>query len=204
MTSSCLLYYKGIKKKDGDYKMLAVFFMYVTFMQFWDFVFWKSQQHPTLNSIATKAAILWNNFQPVVLFLLARHFSSRQTKVTSQLSFYVLIGYMIASLPYTVRALKEIQNTKQEKTCEGDHGGCNLIVWQWNVQNGSTIVYALFLLSFCVTFFEQIRNINLRIASIVAAIVSFVFSTYKYRLQRNVGRMWCFFAAFMPALLLLL
>ena len=202
MTSSCLLYYKGIKKNDGDYKMLAVFFMYITFMQFWDFVFWKSQQQPALNSIATKAAILWNNFQPVVLFLLSRHFGSVKTPVTQQLSFYVLVAYMISALPYTIQALQEIQSTKEQQVCASTEG-CKVIVWDWNIRSSGNIVYGLFLLSFCVTFFEQIRNSNLRIASIIAAIVTFAFSTVKYRVKRIVGRMWCFFAAFVPAMLLM-
>ena len=192
--SSSLVLIKAQRSQNSDLKFLGGIFFFVSFMQLFDYVFWK---HPQYNSQATKLAILANHMQPVVLFWLARRYGNLRADGIAAKLFYL---YTLAAVPYTLNAWKRVQTTEILE-CSGCPNK-QIVKWKWNYQAGAKVVYGLYLAAIVAMMYECIQSPVLKWMSILFITLSFLFSTIKYDIIANHGRMWCYFAAFFPVLLL--
>lgn len=178
-----------VKKTGRDAKILGWFFLFVSLMQLWDAAFWKWPAPSHLNKVATKAAMIFNHLQPLILLVLILHFKNQ----ASPGSIKFLWLYIALIIPYSLVMWKKI-----EFTGPGPHGS---LEWKWNKGPHAGIVYFVFLATLCLLFVENIRKPVGTFAAVITAI-SFFWSAWKYGKQNSTGRFWCYFAAFAPLLFL--
>lgn len=179
-------------KEKSQLMIMSYFLLYVGFMQFWDVVFWLNDANTVVNKYSTKAAMIWNHFEPIILFLLIWVING---KVKSPSIIFIGL-YMIVSVIYSGSIFFKLSGTKKTER-SGDS-----LDWQWNYFEFYEVFYMLFLVTLTVLFYFEfdgwIRNV-----SIFLTITSFLFSVYKYRIKVSVGRFWCYIAAFFPIIYLI-
>ena len=201
MVSSFLLYNESINSgpKQKLFQKLALFFAFVTVMQIYDAIFWRSLQDNNgenkINFIFTKIAMITNHLQPVILaFLIGSVFQ------LNDLSKMMLYSYIIVVGIYSIVAFNRISYTQVSKTSAPS------LHWQWNTLNldnsiiNPTFVYTLFLVTVSVICLQLPNPISY--IMIFINLFTFFFSKFSYK-NTEIGRMWCHIAAYIPLFLLL-
>ena len=189
MVSCVFLYYLST---DHSYKLLALFFSYVSLMQLYDWIFWTTESK-SVNKVVTKLAMISNNFQPTILGLLIYFYKSNM----SATSTLVLKLYTFLSFVYSVWSFNKISVTKvtDESTPS--------LYWQWNNLEYSDVFYVIFLAT--MSFFAYSGfSYPLNMIMVFINIVSFTLSDYYYKNIDSIGRLWCYYASYIPSLLLIL
>lgn len=193
--SSFLLY------KESDQKLfqqLALFFAFVTLMQIYDAIFWRSLidrgGENNVNFITTKIAMITNHLQPIVLGILINMIIP-----LNGLSKIMLYVYTIIITIYSITAFNKISYTKVSKKSSPS------LDWEWNTLDlknsiiNPGFVYALFLTTVCVICLQLPDPINY--IMILINLSTFFFSKFTYK-NTEIGRMWCHIAAYVPLLVL--
>jgi len=183
---------KSSPKEKSQLMIISYFLLYVGVMQFWDAVFWLNDADTLVNKYATKAAMIWINLEPIILFLLIWLINGK-VKTPS----IIIIGiYTIVSIIYSESIFSKLGGTKPTEQ-SGDS-----LDWKWTKFKFSDPFYILFLATLILlTYFELdgwIRNL-----SIFLIISTFLFSVYKYRIKMTIGRFWCYIGAFLPIIYLI-
>lgn len=193
--SSFLLYFKSSQEIEAgtsgpEYKILGLFFGFVSFMQLFDYIFWTNYQNYT-NLLFTKIATIFNHLQPIVLsYIIYKNIGL--TSVSLNLTYI----YSIVILLYTINIWESLKYT--EVTVESSPS----LDWKWNRGDYAGIVYVLFLFTLIILAWTNLKNTG-KLASVII-FISFLFSYFKYKIQQSTGRFWCYFAAFAPLIFLLL
>lgn len=171
--------------------VLGGFFLYVGVMQLFDLIFWTNHGQNDLNWATTKVAMIVNHLQPLVLLGLLLKFGS---KPISSWVLVTLIVYTIAATAYSVQCWRKISYTVV------DVKSAPSLYWQWNDVNGSGPFYALYLFSTVALCLDGLAW-PLNVSGATVVLLSFFLSMYYYKGQTSVGRFWCYFAAYIPLLL---
>jgi len=177
---------------NNDLKIIGGFFFFVTFMQLFDYIFWTTNNVET-NRLTTKIACLFNHLQPLVLaYLIVKYKGGLSNNLKN-----LIILYSIIITLYTVSNWKSLDTTI---VTSESYPSLN---WSWNHWEYSEYVYILFLITLMTLFFYNI-NPPYNKPGMILIFVSFLFSYYKYQIQKSTGRFWCYFAAYAPAIFLFL
>ena len=197
---TCYILY--IYKNSPTYKILALFFLFVGLMQFFDIIFWENQnikdeKQEKINYITTKIAMMANHLQPIVLALLIYLFTGKLGK-SSQI---IIIIYTIFITYFTILTYKKINYTVvKEISVRYTNEIKPSLYWQWgNKINISFIIF--FLISGFILFYENFKY-PLNIFSIFIGGLIFILSAYYYK-RTLMGRFWCKVVAFMPIFFIL-
>ena len=180
--SSIYVFYYA--KNNNQIKAISLFFIYVGFMQFWDTIFLSYDATTKINIYSTKLAMIWNHLEPIILALLIFYIIGPLTL----LSKITIIVYTVVILIYSFNIWNKLNGTEVTKE------SCDSLYWQWNNMDGSTFVYFLFLL--CLIILSQQFTGWIKWLGILIMIITFLFSLYKYRINGNSGRFWCYFVSF--------
>lgn len=180
------------QKTNNQLKAVALFFLFVGFMQFWDIVFWTHDATTKVNVYATKIAMIWNHLEPIILALLIYLFIGKLTVP----SMIILVVYTVAIVAYSANIWSELGGTEVTKET------CGSLYWKWNNMKGNILVYGLFLICFLMLCQQQFTG-WVRWLCMVIITSTFFFSLYKYSINASVGRFWCYFAAFCPIFFLI-
>lgn len=183
-----LLHAHSQSVSSQEYKTLAVFLGFVTLMQFFDYVFWTNPIGTPANYYATKAAILVNHLQPLVLAGAAFYFTQHELGPWSRAT---LVMYLALALPYTWQALANVHGTTRSVSGPG-------LFWEWNYQQYGWLIYALFLSVLVAVPMESFQAPSIKAMTVFSTLFTFLFSMYKYSAEASVGRFWCYFASFIP------
>ena len=171
---------------------LAVFYAATVQMQLVDYIAFKNPVCNALNSFATKAGIVINHAEPLVLYgVLVSQGVSLPSFVHS-----IVLMYAIVAGVYTFRALSSVSCTQVSEE------SAPYLYWQWNDMDGKGLVYGLFLLTLVVVSVYGLGDMGTLHA--LLAVASFGLSHLIYGGKRATGALWCWFAAFIPYLLLIL
>ena len=196
VTSIVLFIVAKNKERDANVsnqlKAVALFFLFVGFMQFWDILFWSYDATTQVNMYATKMAMIWNHLEPVVLALLIYLFIGKLTMP----SMIALAVYAVAIVAYSVKGWSKLGGTEASKET------CGSLYWQWNYMEGSVLAYGLFLICLLLLAQQQFTG-WVRCLFMVIITSTFFFSLYKYSINASAGRFWCYFAAFCPIFFLI-
>lgn len=168
-------------------KSLALFFLFVSLMQWYDAIFWMTDK-TNVNYFFTKIAMITNHLQPIILYLLI----SQNVKMNS-MTQVSLIAYMIYALVYSIYAFYTIDYTVVTELSSP------ALDWKWNNLPGSEMMYFLLLTVFTLVSLN-IPGI-LSIVMLVLNFGSFFFSYYTFK-RENIGQMWCILAAYAPLILI--
>ena len=170
---------------------LGAFYMTVIQMQLIEFILWScSTSCSRLNALATKAGIVINHLEPLVLYALV--FQVLPLPVHA-----VAVLYALMTVKYTTIALRKDLCTKVTPE-SAPH-----LQWQWNYEDGNGLYYVMFLL-FLVLLSVYGLPVDLGVLHAFIVVLTFAFSKVVYGRQKATGAMWCFFAAFVPYILLAL
>lgn len=175
-----------------SFKAIGIFLLFMSQMQFFDALFWRNlptETCPPINRAATKAAILFNHLQPIVLLLAQASLGIP----LSALSLGVGALYAISALGYTAKAL--------QIDCTHPKGG--ILNWAWNHLEGAELFYGIFLLSLVASSLNFRPN-WLGILAAACSLLTFFAASKQPILNQSLGRAWCYFAAFSPAIFLVL
>jgi hypothetical protein len=185
----------GYKHHLNDYKLAGIFFLFISLMQLFDYLFWTNPEATDKNKLYTKLAVIANHLQPIVLIGLAYIFDSK----LSQRSWMFISLYILFTIPYTLKSFKEAPYTLAVD-CSTDtcNGHSKIVQWNWNHLDNANVVYGLFLACFVSIFYDAMQSNSMKWMMILLSVSSLAFTSFKYKLSRNEGRMWCYVAAFMP------
>jgi hypothetical protein len=135
--------------------------------------------------------MIWNHLEPIILALLICYYVNPLTIFSK-----IIVGiYIVSIIIYSINAWNKLKGTEVTKET------CGSLYWQWNNMKGNIFVYTLFLLCLFILSLQFDGWIRILFTSII--IFTFFFSFYKYRINKSVGRFWCYFAAFSPILFLI-
>jgi hypothetical protein len=179
-----------------EYKCIAIYAFFVGLMQLYDFIFWSTHtiKHNTTNFITTKIAMISNFLQPIVLGLSIKYFMY-SNKSLPIMSTMILIIYSVFILGYTIYCWNKTDYTVI--TSESSPS----LYWSWNYQKGETFFLILFVATLAILFLENF-SIPLKYVLCVLYFCTLGLSFY-YIKNRVIGRFWCYFASFIPVILIL-
>ncbi len=177
---------------SSDLKVIGGFFFFVSFMQLFDYIFWTTKNIET-NRLTTKIACIFNHLQPLVLAYLIIKYKG---VLSPELNKLVLLYGLVITV-YTVSNWKSLDTTVVTKESSPS------LDWKWNHWKYAGGVYILFLIALMTLFFYN-TNYPYNYVSMILVFISFLFSYYKYQIQKSTGRFWCYFAAYAPAIFLVL
>ena len=173
-----------------EFKIIGLFFVFVSLMQYLEYLLWSHQICDDYNKMISKIAMIVNHLQPIVLYLLVARYSK-----TNKMMNVLLVIYIIVISGYSKNYL-----TGDNCTMKDSHTHLN---WEWNHQTNAEIVYLIFLICL-VVFGSGIPTQFYSMVFIVIAVLSYTISSFIYSKTNSVGSMWCFFSAFAPFLFILL
>ena len=99
IVSTYILYNFG---GTADAKVSALFLLFVGQMQIFDYIFWNTEKCSTINVLTTKLAILFNHFQPMLLYYLMQYYGmtmSRLSTILKSIYIYAATIYSISFIP---------------------------------------------------------------------------------------------------------
>jgi hypothetical protein len=171
-----------------DYKIIGLFFMFVSLMQGIEYLIWSHQVCDDYNKNISYLGMILNHLQPVILFILLVVFSKEKFNKHKESLILLIVIYISVIVKYSLQFEKECI-LKDTKT--------NHLHYQWNSMEYNTIAYTLFLLCFIV-FGLFFPNKQIGISFSILSIISYIISSFIYTNTPVVGSMWCFFASFAP------
>jgi len=173
-------------KPNPNLKIIGGFFFFVSFMQLFDYIFWT---YPKDNETTTKIACIFNHLQPIVLAYLIYRYTGNL-----KLKFFV-IHYAIAAFIYTSSNWSSLKGTEVDPSTGS-------LYWSWNHWEHSEYFYGFFLvLCMALCYYNLTPPYNKIMALLFP--LTFFMSYMKYG-ARFIGRFWCYFAAYIPLLFLLI
>ena len=179
-------------RPSPDLKIIGGIFFLVSFMQLFDYVFWKTQDGSTkskdTNRLFTKLAVIVNNIQPLVFaYLIYKYKGSVKGEKLVYLYGIVMVLYMM-------------ENWKLLSATEIGPDGS--LYWSWNHWEYSGQFYIFFLgMLLYLGYYNLSRPYNKVLPSII--LLLFIVSYFKYGVE-IYGRMWCYFAPFIPLVFLII
>ena len=176
--------------KDAQFKVLALFLLFVGQMQLFDYYFWTHQKCDKANNIATKFAIAFNHYQPSMLFFLQHLYGFKQ----SLEALIVLAAYSLYSFLYNWEAFQKVDCTLPKN---------GQLEWRWTDLDGNIFFYGLFILYLVLASFNFV-DLPVKIAAAAVSIITYMAASKKELLNIHFGRAWCYYASLMPLLFLAL
>lgn len=166
---------------------LGLFYTATIQMQMVDYILFKNPVCNARNTVATRAGILINHLEPLVFYaaLLGSGVS------LPPIVHMVVATYTVMAGIYVLKALKSVTCTTVSST------SAPYLHWKWNNMDGNMVVYGLFLLVLVLLSVYGMAG-DVGTFHAVLVILSFGLSFHKYRGKRATGALWCWFAAFIP------
>ena len=172
---------------SSDLKIIGGIFFLVSFMQLFDYVFWRTKNLET-NRLFTKLAVIVNNIQPLVLAYLIYKYNG-SVKGENLVYLYGLV--MVLFMMNNWKSLSE--------TTVGKDGS---LYWSWNHWEYSGHFYIFFLaMLLYLSYYNLSAPYNKVLPFIILSL--FIVSYFKYGVE-VYGRFWCFFAPFIPLVFLII
>lgn len=180
ITSSILIMCKNVQLKT-----IGIFFIHIAIVQLLEFFMWKDQTCTmSVNNISTSIIPYFVYLQPVIIYIIAVLYNP---KIYNK---WLTIANILYSV-YVIYTILTIDSDKCTTPDEDGHLG-------WNSKY-SILGYVYLIFLFINIFGSFSRKYSIPLA--VAVFISFALSRhiFKYR----TGEMWCFFAAFLPIVILI-
>lgn len=165
-------------------------------MQLWDALLWRHRGACTpANATLSKLAAANNHAEPLVYWLLAHWLLTPRSRGRAQLAGGLIAAYALVFGALTLRFWR----LPAEEQCT-DVGRGGSLTWRWN-QAAPAGAYALFILAALATTYAYMpAGVDHAVAATIVG--TFGASYAQYAGEGAVGRMWCFYAAFLPWLAL--
>lgn len=184
--SSILLIYFGSKKYNKENTVFGLYFIYVSFMQLFDYLFWIDLDNK--NKINEKVSLIASLFifcQPLVLFIIKSIiFKNINFSLISIINFFYIIS---VSIDYT----KFLNNEKNKIIYVKDKH----LYWPWKKYQNLYFYFILLLLN---VFYLT----NLKYSFLIFILGTFFILISNLYFKYNIGEVWCFFVVLIPLLMI--
>ncbi len=193
-----------------DLKIIGGIFFLVSFMQLFDYVFWKTQDGTTkskdTNRLFTKLAVIVNNIQPLVFaYLIYKYKGSVKGVNLVYLYGLVMVLYMMQNWKLVSTEDPGSCLAKQNRATFGcgsttEVGPDGSLYWSWNHWEYSGYFYIFFLgMLLYLGYYNLSAPYNTVLPSTILLV--YLITYFKYGVE-IYGRMWCYFAPFIPLVFL--
>lgn len=168
---------------------LAGFLAWVAAMQMVEAMLWRHPGCSETNGLVSGAGAVINHAEPLVLFVLARCMLRPRSPAAARAALVLVAASTAVFGALTVQYLRRpLEDRCTRRTPDG-------LVWQWNDLGSGTKLYVLFVAALVATLYAYLPDPWFMIG---AVLLTFGASHAMYRNRKMVGSMWCFFAAFLP------
>ena len=187
---SILLIYCGNPKYSLENKISGIFFIFISFIQFMDFLLWIDiKNNIGINKVTTILGPILNVCQPSILYLIKYYYYKPNIftfeNLNSPIAFLNIAYVIYFVMNYNKYLLKEKLVTSTENT----H-----LKWHW-IKYFNPLFY---LILFAVNIFYLF---DFKYALVLFSITYFFLMISNIYFNYNVGEIWCFFGAFIPLIM---
>ena len=175
------------------YKVIGLFFLFVTQMQLIDFFLWDNQQCNSEHRLTSKAGMWLNFMQPIVMCLLVLYYSKRLSSNTRKFIYVCMAIYMVMFLKYAAQYKPSLQCIHPTKEI-------NHLVWNWTqlpYKETFITIYLLFI------FLAVLLGFPAQTSLFISVVLLSFFFTYLLTPNIGVGSAWCIHIILVPAFYLL-
>jgi hypothetical protein len=166
-------------------------------MQLIEYFLWSYQPcidpNKNKNEKVTIIGTLVNHLEPIILWVAILKYG----KELSQFMKYWMLIFTILTIVYTKKVVETSECTTVTKESDPH------LEWKWNQYNYNTSYYCMFLVTLVLLSYYGLHGKTGSLNSIIA-IVTYGASYAIYGDKKVVGAVWCWFAALVPYLLLIL
>jgi hypothetical protein len=196
---SLLLIFYGNKKYQKENIIFGLFFIIISLMQLFDFLFWIDLDNKAgINKITTLIAPLFNYGQPTILYLIKYFYSMMNDSMKNKIDILQTnnindLLFMVLNIFYFINLADGynhfIENEPWKTGVEKGH-----LKWRWLKYFSS--IYYLIVLSLN-TFYQTnfLYSFFVFIISTFFLIISYQYFNY------HIGEIWCFFGSIIPLIL---
>jgi hypothetical protein len=186
---SILLIYYGNPKYILENKISGIFLIFISCIQFMDFLFWIDIKNKLgINKITTILGPILNVCQPIFLYLI-KYCYYRPNIFTSPIALFVAVLNVLYLIYFITIYTKFLLNDTLITSIEHNH-----LKWPW-IKYSNPYFY---LLLFAINIF-YLFNFNYAFALFTVTYL-FLLLSYKF-FNYNVAELWCFFGSFIPLIM---
>lgn len=187
---SVILMNYGNPKYKIENKVSGVFFIFISLIQFMDFLFWIDIKNKLgINKITTILGPILNVCQPIILYLIKYFYYKLDIFKLTNTNLFVAILNILYLFYFITIYTKFLSNETLVTTTNHNH-----LSWPW-IKYSNPYFY-LVLLAINIFYF-----FNFKYALVLFIILYFfLYISVKY-FRYNAGELWCFFGSFIPLIL---
>src|SRR6056300_660702 len=182
---------------NSDTKVAIQFLSFIGLMQLFDYMFWINPSPTKMNYIITKIAMIVNLLQPIIMVLLIYNYKN----YVKDLTLLIVALYTVFAIVYINNSWSKVMYTKEHVKGEG-------LIWEWHTQKGHIFLFYLFILSLAIASYENLDTSMKYILSILLVftyLISWLKNNIKMKSSSKYsGRLWCYYSALLPGIILLL
>jgi len=187
---SIILIHQKTPKYIAENTTIGIFFIFISLIQLMDFFFWIDLKNTIgLNKLTTIIGPLLNMGQPIILYLI-KYFYYKPTLMTLKNNN---LGVATLNILYAILlGYKYITFLKNDNLVTGTKNGH--LSWPW--MKYSMPLFYLILFAINIFYLSDFKY-----ASFVFLITYFFLILSRIYFKYNTGELWCFFGAFIPAIM---
>ena len=187
---SLLLFYYGNNKFNIENKVSGIFLIFISAIQFMDFLFWIDINNKLgINKITTVLGPFLNVCQPIILYVIKYIYYKPDIFTLTNYNLPVAILNLLYFLYFIVGYKKFITHSKLVTQPVNGH-----LKWPWLKYSNPYFYLILFAINIFYLF-------DLKYALLLfTTVYLFFFLSVKY-FYYHIGEMWCFFGSFTPLIL---
>ncbi len=183
---SILLMYYGNPKYILENKISGIFLIFISCIQFMDFLFWIDIKNKLgINKITTILGPILNVGQPIFLYLI-KYYYYRPNIFASPISLFVAVLNVLYLIYFITIYTKFLLNDTLITSTEHNH-----LKWPWIKYSNPYFYLVLFAINIFYLF-----NFNYAFTLFTVTYL-FLLLSYKF-FNYNVAELWCFFGSFIP------
>jgi hypothetical protein len=187
---SILLINYGNKKYALENKVAGIFFIFISAIQFMDFLFWIDLKNKMgINKITTILGPILNVCQPTILYLIKYFYYKPDVLSMNYFNLPIAVLNLLYFIYFINNYTKFLTNDKLVTGTENGH-----LKWPWIKYSSPRFYLILFAINMFYLF-------HFKYAFVFFAITYFfLFISARY-FYYNMGELWCFFGSFIPLIM---
>jgi hypothetical protein len=183
---SLLLIFYGNKKYVKENLIAGLYFIFVSFMQFFDYLIWSDIYNKDgINHYSTLLAPLFNHSQPTFLFILCESIYKKYNIFNFILNFIYFIYVIVKYIQFISYKNNLITSKKYGH-----------LYWKWK-ENFNYYFYFFILTLNIFVYMPLFYGIIFFLLGLFTLLIAF-----KY-FYNNTGELWCYIASFVPFIILM-
>ena len=186
ITSGILLIKFGNIENYSTNKAIAIFFIFVSLMQFIEYLMWSDLKCDNgSNKIASQFGPILNHLQPIMLLIVCFIYLKSNKLISNNLLLFTNLIYFVYMIHKYINFVNIPENLCT-KTNEDGH-----LSWNWISDFNYNFYHALMFIN----IINYSSNKNL-ITSMIVSYIMFIISYYKF--NKNIGEFWCLMVTGIP------